>query len=194
MGPQWGRCPRPAAGPLHTTQHSHCAQTAPRAAGTSTHLPAAVNKYLANSSNTSLHLSKRGQKVPSKVIMRFPLQHCFISRPRSSTDFLPLPLNIRRQSRNPVMKIKRQRCVSLGLMRQIRHTLAWCPRTDRTVWAPGAEGTGEASALPGGHAHWDSALSLTGLGEGAVGGGWGGGGGSRAVTLGWEHILVEGTC
>lgn len=103
--------------------------------------------------------------------MRFPLQYCFISRPRSSTDFLPLPLNIRRQSRNPVTKRKRQRCVcvSLGSMRQIRHTSAWRPRTDRTVWTPGAEGTGEASVLLGGHAHRDGAWSLAGQGGGGRG-------------------------
>lgn len=49
-----------------------------------------------------------------------------------------------------------------------------------------AEGTGEASVLLCGHAHWDSALSLTGPGGGRRGG--------RAVALGWEHILVDGTC
>lgn len=101
--------------------------------------------------------------------MRFPLQYCFISRPRSSTDFLPLPLIIRRQSRNPVMKIKRQRCVSLGSTRHIRHTSTWCPRTDRTVWTLGAEGTGEASVLLCGHAPWNSTLSLTGPGGGRRG-------------------------
>lgn len=71
-------------------------------------------------------------------------------------------------------------------MRHIRHTSTWCPRTDRTVWTLGGRG------------HWrgigptlwartlDSALSLTGPGEGRRGG-------SRAVTLGGEHTLVDGT-
>lgn len=92
------------------------------------------------SSNTTLHLSKRGQKVPSKMICVSPYNTVLPPGQEVLLDFLPLPLKIRRQSRNPVMTITRQRCVSLGSMRHIRHTATWCPWTDGTVWTLGGRG------------------------------------------------------
>lgn len=102
--------------------------------------------------------------------MRFPLQYCFISRPRNSTDFLPLPLNIRRQSRNPVMKIKRPRCVCEPWLNETDPTYIGLASQDRQDCVDaGGRGHWGASVLLGGHAHWDSALSLAGQGGGGRG-------------------------
>lgn len=73
-------------------------------------------------------------------------------------------------------------------MRHIRHTAPRCPWTGRAVWTLGAEGPGEASVLFCGHAHGDSALSLTGPSEGRRGGQQSCHSGLGTYTRGWDVL------
>ena len=138
----------PGTGPLHTIlTFTKCASTVFHAAlgqqipprwtqetqGSSSKPVSCIYVKCGPQSLWAYVLGKEVRKYQQKWYAFFPTTMFNLHAEKSHLTFSPMPFKIRWQSRNPVMKIKRQRCMSPGSMRHIKYIASWCHRAERTV-------------------------------------------------------------